>query len=199
MQRMRDDFFSATVFAGNQDVCIRGTNPCDGFENGLHRGGRGDELWTALGMEKTVLSGQSFGAQERTMQFDLRAEDRKEALVVPGFLYEVPRSSPHGFDRQFYISPGGHHDDGKIAVGSDDFGKKVKAFLSGGGVSRIVQVDQHSVVGVGSEHLTNLSGRFDAIDAVALRMKQQFQRFQNVLLIVSGEDPGRAALAWIER
>ena len=112
---------------------------------------------------------------------------------------KVARAPAHGFDGQFHISPGGHHDNGKVAVGSDNLGEQVKTFLPRGCVARVVQVDQNGVIGLGGERFPNLDRRFDAIYAVSVGMEQQLQRFENVLLIVGREDPRRMVLNWIRK
>ena len=64
------------------------------------------------------------------MQFDLRAQDGQQPLVLPRLLNEVARAPAHSLDRQPDIAPSGHHDHGDIAVERDDLRKQVQTFLA---------------------------------------------------------------------
>ena len=146
MQGLRDDFLAGAVLAGDQNVGVGGADAGDRLQHGLHGGRGGDEFRTALGPEQAVFRCQTFGLLQRAMQFDLRAQDGEQAFVLPGLLDEVARAAAHGFDRQFHVAPCGHDDDRNSAVEGDDFREQIEAFLSGGRVARVVQIDQHRVV-----------------------------------------------------
>ena len=67
-------------------------------------------------------------------------------LVLPRLLYKVARAAAHGFDRQIHAAPSRHHDDRKHGVHRLDLRQQLKPFLAGGGVARVVQVDEGSVI-----------------------------------------------------
>ena len=96
-------------------VGVGGTDASNGLKHRLHGRGFGDELRPALRAKKPILRGQPFCLLEREVQFDLGAQNRQQALVLPGLLDEVPSAAPHGFDRQFDVAPSGHDDDGQAA------------------------------------------------------------------------------------
>ena len=184
MQCLRNHFLTASVFACNKDIRVGGANPCNRLQDGLHRRRRGDELRTTLNLEKPVLRRESLGALEGAMQFDLRPQNGKQTLVLPGLLDKVSRPTPHGLHRQFDIAPGGHDDDGKITVERHDFRKKVQAFLTRSSVSRVVEIDQQRIIGVRGQCLPDFAGRLDALHPIALGTKQQLEGFEDVRLVV---------------
>ena len=81
---------------------------------------------------------------------------------------------------------------GHVAVEGDDFREQVEAFLAGGRVARVIQVDEHRVVELAGQGLANGGGRLCGIDCEACRAQQQLQRFEDVRLIVSRQDAAGA-------
>jgi hypothetical protein len=64
------------------------------------------------------------------------------------------------------------------------------------GVARVVEIDQQRVIGIHPANASRTSaGDLALIHAVALGMKQQLQRFENVGLIV-GRENARGAVLW---
>ena len=96
----------------------------------------------------------------------------------------------HRLDRQVHVAPCRHHNDGSVLSIASNIGKRSKPFLSGGGVARVVQVDQHRVVGRTREGVARELGGADHINLVALRLQQQFNGFKDVLLVVGRQDAG---------
>ena len=89
----------------------------------------GDELWSAFGAQQPSLGLKLLGSLQGAMQLDLGAQDGQQALILPRLLDEVAGAAPHGFDRQTYVAPRRHHDDGKTAVEGDNLRQQVQTFL----------------------------------------------------------------------
>ena len=190
MDRARDDFFAGSMLAGDQDIRVGGSEASDGFQHRYHRRRCGNKLGTSFNAQQTVFSGQPFRSLQRAMQLDLGPQNGKQPLVLPRLLNKIARASPHGLDRQVHVAPCGHHDDRERAVDCDNIGKESQPFLPGGGVAGIVQIDQHRIVGRTRKGFARKLGGADYINLVALRLQQQFNGFQNVLLVVGSQDAG---------
>ena len=63
-------------------------------------------------------------------QFNLRADDGQKPRVVPRFLHEITRATPHGFDRHLDASPGGHHDHRKRGIDALDPREQIQPLLT---------------------------------------------------------------------
>jgi hypothetical protein len=123
------------------------------------------------------------------MQFHLGAQNRQQALVLPRLLHEVARPPAHGLDRQPHVAPRSHNDDRNAAIESYNLGKQVQAFLARGRVARVVQVDENGIVELTSERFAHRGGRLRRINYKALGAKQQLDGFQNMRLVVTGQNP----------
>ena len=123
------------------------------------------------------------------MKFDLCSQDGKKPFVLPWFLDEVPRTPSHGLDGQFHISPCGHHDDWQRAIHRNNFRKQIQAFFPRCSVPRVVEINQHGIVG-SRERLAGKPRRAIAINLVALRLQQKLDRLENVLLVVGRQNAG---------
>ena len=80
------------------------------------------------------------------MQLQLGAQNTEQAGVVPGLLDEVAGTAAHGVHGQVNAGPCGHQDHGQAAVLLADRVEQLQTFRAGGGVARVVQIDQQSVV-----------------------------------------------------
>ena len=125
------------------------------------------------------------------MQFDLGSQNGEQPLIFPRLLNKIPRSPAHCLDRQIHVAPCSHDDDGQRAVYRHNIGKQAQPFLSGSGIPRVVQIDQHRVVGGTREGLARELRRADNVNLVALRLQEEFDGFENVLLVVRRQNTGR--------
>ena len=128
------------------------------------------------------------GSLQGPIQFDLGAQDRQQAFVLPRFLDEVAGAAAHGFDGKSHVAPGSHDDYRDAAVDGHDFGKQVETLLAGGSVAGVIQIDENGIVELGSQSFANRCWRFCGIDHEAGGTQQQFDSFEDVRLIVSRED-----------
>ena len=140
--------------------------------------------------QQAVFSRQPFRSLQGAMKFDLGAQNGEQPLVLPRLLNKIARAAAHGLDRQVHVAPCGHHNDRERAVHRHNIRKQVQPFLSGSRVARVVQVDQHRVVGRTRERLARQLGRADDINLVALRLQQQFNGFKDMLLVVGRQNAG---------
>jgi hypothetical protein len=141
-------------------------------------------------MDGAVAMNQPFRTLQRAVKLDLGPQNRKQPLVLPRLLNKIARASAHGLDRQVHVAPCGHHNDRERAVHRHNIGKQSQPFLSGGGVTRVVQVDQYRVVGRARKRVARELRGANDVNLVALRLEQQFNRFQDVLLVVGRQDAG---------
>ena len=192
VQRLRDHFLAGTVLARDQDVGVRRPDACDGLQHRLHGRRGGDELRTAFSAVQASLRFQLLRTLQGAMQFDLGAQDGEQALVLPRLLDKVARAAAHGFDRQADIAPRGHDDDRHAAVERDDLRQQVEALLSRRCIAGVVQVDEDRVVKLASQRLAHRRRRFRGVDGEARRTQQQFERFEDVRLIVGRKNASRA-------
>ena len=169
-------------------IGVGGANPRYGVEYRLHGGRRGNELGPAFGLEQAILRRQSFGLLQCTVKFDLCPQDREQALVLPGLRNEIPRTTAHRFHGECNVRPRRHHDNRSRTVEGNDLGEEVETLAAGSCVSRVIQVDEKSIVRAGSESLAHACRRFCHFQFVALRAQEEFDGFENMLLVVGGQD-----------
>jgi hypothetical protein len=117
-----------------------------------------------------------------------RLARRQQALVVPRLLDEVPGAPPHGFHREVDRAPGGHDDDRQRLVRRVDAGEQVEPLFAGGGVARVIQVDQDGVVVALLERPERGGRRVDGVGLVALALHEQAQRLEDVALVVGDQN-----------
>ena len=126
------------------------------------------------------------------MQFDLGAQDRQQAFVLPRLLDEIASAAAHGFDGKSNVAPGRHDNDRNAAVEGHDFGEQVETLLAGGGVAGVIQVDENGIVELGGQSFADGRRRLGGVDHEAGRTQQQFDSFQDVRLIVGRQDAAGA-------
>ena len=168
MQRARYYFLTCAVFARDQDIRIGRSDPRDGFEDGLHERGRGDELGTSLSLQQAILGGKAVGALQGAAKVNLRAQDCDQPFVLPWFLNEIPCPAAHCLHCQFNVCPSSHDNDGNRVVESNNLRKKVEALLPGSGISRVVQVNEQCIVRPGGKGVANKSRRSRGLHFVPL-------------------------------
>jgi hypothetical protein len=166
-------------------LASEGADAGNGLQYGLHGGSGGDELGTSFGAQQFRFRFQALGTLQSSMQFDLRPQDGQQAFVLPRLLNEVARPPAHGLDRQPHVAPGRHHDYRNAAIEGHNLGEQVQAFLTRGGIAGVVQINQHGIIEVAGESFPHRCWGLRGVNFKALRAKQQFDRFENVRLIVS--------------
>jgi hypothetical protein len=198
MQGARDNFFSGAMLTGDENVGVGRADAGNGIENRLHERSGGNELGTSLGLQQAILGSQPFGALQGAAKVDLGADDGEQARILPGLLDEITGAAAHGLDREFNVRPRGHDNDGNGVVEADNFGKQVEPFLPRGRVSGVVQVDEQGIVEPCGQRIANQRGGSRGLHFISLRTQQEFESFENVLLIVGGQDAGplEAGLYW---
>jgi hypothetical protein len=127
---LRDNFLAGAMLAQDKNVRIRWRDAGNRLHDALHRGGSGDEVGTVLRLQQTVFGFEVLSFLKGAVQFDLRANDGDQALVVPRLLDKVARAATHGLDCELNVRPCSHHDDGQVAVDGDDLRQKREPFLS---------------------------------------------------------------------
>ena len=121
----------------------------------------------------------------------MRLEDGEEAGVFPGLLDEVAGAAADGFDGQIDVAPGGHDDDGDLRVDFLDAGDEVEAFLSGGSVAGVVEVDEEAVEAFAGESFDGERGRADDFEGVPFGGEEELKGFEDVGLVVGDEEAAR--------
>ena len=148
----------------------------DQLEYRLHGGSGGNKLRHAFGAEQAILEFQLAGAAQRLAQLGVNADEREQPLVLPGLLDEVARPALDAFDGQVDIAPRRHHDHRKPRIELLDTGQQIEAFLAGGGVARVIQVDQHHIVVALVQRFHQQLRRAHAVHIDPLRLEQQLNR-----------------------
>ena len=74
--------------------------------------------------------------------------------------------------------------------------QQIETLLAGGGVARVVQVDQQHIVVALAQRLQQQLRRAHAIHLNALRRQQQLDGFENVRLIVGNQNANSFLLTW---
>ena len=77
---------------------------------------------------------------------------------------------------------------GSIAIERLNLLEQLEPFLPGGGVARIVQIDDDEVEIFVLEAPQNFRRRFSRFDLVAFALQQQTQRFEHIRLVVGDQD-----------
>ena len=127
------------------------------------------------------------------MQFDLRAQDGQQALVLPRLLDEVARAAAHGFDRQSDVAPRRHDDDRQCCCR----GRRSRRAGRGLPVRRWCRACSSGRSAPRRRTRWPATrapapGDFAVSTSIACGTKQQLERFQNVRLVIGREDaPGR--------
>src|SRR5437773_182975 len=137
-----------------------------------------------------MLALELLAAPQRPPELHVGAERGEQPAVVPRLLDEVARATAHRLHRTVDAGPGGHHHDRGRRVERLESRQQVEAFGAGGGVPRVVHVDQQSVEVALVERREDGAGRGGGVDLVALALEKEFQGLEDVLLIVSDEDAG---------
>ena len=122
-------------------------------------------------------------------QVDLRSHRDQQPLVVPRLLDIVARAAAHRLDGAGDAAPRRHDEDGQRGIDRADPLDEVQAFLPGGRVAGVVEVEDGQIE----------VGRFDALDRLGRRARldhleafveeQQAQRIEDVRLVVGDQDP----------
>ncbi len=118
------------------------------------------------------------------MQLGVHANQADEALVLPGFLDEIAGAALDALDRQVDVAPCGHDDDRQARIDLLQPRKQIEPLLAGGGVARVVQVDEQHVVVALAQRLKQQLRRTDALNLDALRGEQELHGLKNMRLIV---------------
>ena len=146
MQQLGDDLLAGAVLAGDEHVGVGGADLRDEFQHRLHGRRAGDELRHAFGAQQAVLQFQLAGAAQGLVQLGVHADELRQALVLPRLLNEVAGAALDAFDGQIDVAPRRHHDDRQARIDLLNARQQVEAFLAGGSVARVVQVDEQHVV-----------------------------------------------------
>ena len=189
VKQTRDDLLARAVLAGDEDVGVGGADLRDQLEDRLHGGRAGDKVRHAFGAEQAVFEFQLAGAAQRLVQLGVHADEGEQPLVLPRLLDKVARAALDAFDGQVDVAPRRHHDHREARIEFLDMGEQIEAFLAGGGVARVVQVDEHDIVVALAQRLQKQLRRAHAIDVDPLRLEQQLDGFKNVRLIVGNQNP----------
>ena len=73
-------------------------------------------------------------------------------------------------------------------VEADDLRQQIESLLARSRIARVIQVDEDGIVGRGRQSFTHQRRGADFVDAVAFGTKQKIESFEDMLLIVSGQD-----------
>jgi hypothetical protein len=73
---------------------------------------------------------------------NLIAKRAQEPRIFPRLQYEIAHPALHGFDSQFHRAPCRHRDHRQRFVDRLNVRQQIEALLAGGGVARVVQVDE---------------------------------------------------------
>jgi len=134
-----------------------------------------------------VLKFKLAGAAQCLAQFRMNTDEGKQPLVFPGLLDEVAGAALDGFDGEADVAPGRHDDDRQARIVLLNAREKVEAFLAGGGIAGVIQVDEQHIVVALAERLHEQLRRADAVHIDAVRSEQQLDGLENGRLIVGGE------------
>jgi hypothetical protein len=147
------------------------------------------ELRHAFGAQQTVFQFKLAGAAQGLAQLGMDADQREQPLVLPRLLDEVARAALDGFDGQVDVAPGGHDDHRQARIELLNARQQVEALLAGGGVARVVEVDEQHVVVALAQRLQQQLRRAHAVHIDALRSEQQLDGLEDVRLIVGNQNP----------
>ena len=188
MQRARHHPLARAVFASDEHIGVRRTDPTDQLQHWSHGGGLGDERRAAAASQQFVFRLQPLSFAQGLAQFDLIADDRGETGVVPRFLDEVARPPPHRFDGQFDIGPGRHDHDRQRAVERLNAGEQIESFLARGGVARVIEVHEQDIELALLQRRQHFGRRSDGFCPVTFAFEQQSQSLQHIGLVVGNQD-----------
>ena len=138
------DLLAGAVLAGDEHVGIRRTDARDQVAHGLHRPRLGNQLGP-FGAQQPVFSLQALPLAQRLAELNLSAKNRDQPRVVPGFLHEVARASPHRLDGHFHAAPRRHNHHGQRAVQGLNTRQHVQPLLAGRRVARVIQVHEKAI------------------------------------------------------
>ena len=147
-------------------------------------GAAGDEVGHAFGAQQAVFEFKLARAAQSLVQLGVDADEGDEALVLPGFLDEVASAALDAFDGEVDVAPRGHDDDGQARIDLLQTREQIEALLPGGGVARVVEVDEQDVVVALAKGFKQQLRRAHAVHMNALRLQQQFHGLEDMRLIV---------------
>ena len=196
MEQLGDDLLAGAVFAGDEYVGVGRPDLRDQLEHRLHGGRAGDELRHAFGAEQAVFEFELARAAQGLMQLGVDADEREQALVFPRLLDKVARAALDALDGEVDVAPRGHHDHRQARVDLLNAREQVEALLAGGGVARVVEVDEQDIVVALAQRFEQQLRRAHAVDVDALRRQQQLDGLENVRLIVGDQNADSFLLTW---
>ena len=147
-------------------------------------GAAGNEIGHAFSTEQTIFEFELTGTTQCLVQFGVNANERDEALVFPWLLDEVASAALDAFDGEVDVAPRRHDDDRHARIDLLQTRQQIEALLAGGGVARVVEVNEQNVVVALTQRLKQQLRRAHAIHMNALRLQQQFHGLEDVRLIV---------------
>src|SRR4051812_33281582 len=109
-------------------------------------------------------------------------------MVVPRFFDEVPRPAAHRLDGDVDGAPGSHHNDGQRRIERLQLQDQIEPFATGGGIPRVVQVDDRHVEDFRAHGFEQAGGRAHGGHAHAVVLEQQAHGGEHVLLVVGDDD-----------
>src|ERR1035438_3407915 len=196
MEQLGNYFLAGAMLAGDENIGIRRANLTNQLKHGLHGGSASDKLGHAFSAEEAIFKFELTGATQSMMQLGVNANERDQALILPRLLDEVACAALDGFDGQVNVAPGGHDDDWNARIHLVDAGEEIEAFLAGGGVARVVKVDEYDVVVVLADRIEEQLWRANTADVDALRGQKQLDSLENVGLIVGDQNSNFLFLNW---
>jgi hypothetical protein len=126
---------------------------------------------------------------QRPRQLELRVQRGEQPRVVPRLLQVVARAAPHRLDGALDRSPRRHHDDRQRRIDLAQAREQVHALLAGGGVARVVEIEQADVEVLGLAQRDHGGRRRGGAHLEAVGAREHAHRLEHVGLVIRDQQP----------
>jgi hypothetical protein len=188
VQGRRDDALAGAVLSGDEHVGVGGSDSGHQFENGAHRRRLREQVGGRLVAQRAVLGLQALTAPNGARQLGLRADDRDQALVVPGLLHEVPGPAAHRLHGNVDRAPGRHHDHRQRGIDRPDAREQVETLAARCRVACVIEVHEDDIelaVFDGVDRADRGGRRFEF---PPFGLQQEAKRLEHIGLVVGNQD-----------
>ncbi len=187
MQCLSNDLFARPVLSGDEHVGVGGPNPRHRLEHRSHRRCRSNKVRSPWSTQNAILRLQPPGSLLAAMQFHLGSQNTQQPRILPRLLDKVSCAAPHRLYRKVDAAPRRHHHHGQLRIYFLYAGNQVQAFLPGGCIPRVVEINQDSVEVLMRQCIEHQRWSSDHLQLIALRFQQQTQRLQNMRLVIGDQ------------
>ena len=179
-----DEFFTGARFAEDEDWGGGGGDFADEGEDGLHLGGRADDIFER-GEGGRFLEGEEFLFEE--IEGERASEDEGEFIEVDGFGEEIVGTGADGLEGGGFFGLAGGDDNFDGGIDGEEFGEEGEAFGGGIGGGREAEIEENEAGLMGGESGESGDGIVGEEDGIGIG-EGPFELGADVLVVFDDEE-----------